>query len=244
MRAATIGNPGTGPWIGDWAPGPRQPRLAPGAVHVWRADLDTVADELLEHLSNTERDRVRRLARAPGTERWGHSRGVLRALLGRYLRVDPGRMRLATGPSGRPYVEAHTGESARRDFASAQLSFNVSHSVQTGLYAFTLVGPVGVDVELARRPLDAVALAERAFGPAEAARLRQLDAATRSREFLRGWVRHEATLKCLGVGLGGAKEARGAGAPWISELDLGSEAAAAVAVMATPREVYCWDWLE
>jgi 4'-phosphopantetheinyl transferase len=244
MRGATTRQPDGGSSISDWAAGLAQPRLAPGDVHVWRVDLDAVADDVLALLSDTERARVRRLARAPGTQRWGHSRGVLRALLGRYLRTDPGGLRLASDPAGRPYLEDHPGEGAGHDLLPAQLSFNVSHSVQTGLYAFTLVGPVGVDVELARRPIDAVALAERAFGPAEASRLRQLDAASRSQEFLRAWVRHEATLKCLGVGLGAAQNARGAAAPWIAELDVGPDAAAAVAVSGSPREVLCWEWSE
>ena len=65
-------------------------------------------------------------------------------------------------------------------------------------------GPVGVDVEVPRRAIDEVALAARAFGPAEARRLEGLDPAVRAQEFLRAWVRHEAQLKCRGTGIGGA----------------------------------------
>jgi hypothetical protein len=99
---------------------------------------------------------------------------------------------------------------------------------------------VGVDVEVARRPIDAVALAERVLGPAEVAHLRSVDPERRDQEFRRAWVRHEAAVKCLGTGLNGSED--GGTAQWISELEMGTHAAAAVAVAASPRELRCWDW--
>jgi len=102
---------------------------------------------------------------------------------------------------------------------------------------------VGVDVELARHLVDAVALAARAFGPAEAERLERLDPDSREREFRRAWVRHEAGLKCLGTGIGAAPAAEaGGGSPWIAELEMGERAAAAVAVTEAPSELRCWEW--
>ena len=65
-------------------------------------------------------------------------------------------------------------------------------------------GAVGVDVEVARRPINEAALAARTFGPDEARRLAALDPVSREREFLRLWVRHEARLKCRGTGIGDA----------------------------------------
>jgi 4'-phosphopantetheinyl transferase len=232
-----------------WTPAPPHPRLAPGAVHVWRADLAPVDEgELLALLSPVEHARAARLVRERDRQLWTRSHGVLRALLGRYLQTDPRTLRFAANAHGKPallgYPLAAMTLPGHASAASIPPSFNLSHSGEIALYALTTAGPVGVDVEVARRPIDAVAIAARAFGPAEAARLRELDPETREREFLRAWVRHEAVLKCLGTGIAGAGTAQGAGgrAPWIAELEMGARAAAAVAVPAAPTELRCWDW--
>jgi 4'-phosphopantetheinyl transferase len=240
MQAAVSEHSGADTPLPPWTPGPQHPRLAPGAVHVWRVDLTAPGDELLELLSPAERERAKRPAGVREGQLWAYSRAVLRALLARYLQTDPRGLRFAVGKAGKPALANDASASTVPDAALTRLSFNLSHSAQTALYAFAAVGAVGVDVEVARRPIDAVALAGRVFGPVEAARLRALDAEARDREFLRAWVRHEAALKCLGVGLGGSRD--GETVRWISELEMGSRAAAAVAVAASPSELRCWDW--
>jgi 4'-phosphopantetheinyl transferase len=209
---------------------------------VWRVDLARVTDDLLELLSASERARAGRMARVEDRALRARSRGVLRALLGRYLHTDPRTLSLATDDRGKPTLDPDRART-ECEAASTQLCFNLSHSGTTALYAFTTSGPVGIDVEVARRPIDTVAIAARAFGPAEARRLRELDPEARKREFLRAWVRHEAALKCVGLGLGGSAEEHAESAPWIAELEMGARAAAAVAVSALPSEVRCWDWI-
>jgi hypothetical protein len=120
------------------------------------------------------------------------------------------------------------------------LSFNTSHSGWVALYAFTRTGEVGVDIELAREPIDAVALAGRAFGAAEARRLARLDPAIRQQEFLRAWTRHEAKLKHLGIGIGGG--AASAREPLVAQLGIGQGAAGAVAIGRSTRELRCWEY--
>jgi 4'-phosphopantetheinyl transferase len=223
---------------GAWAPGPASPLLTKGAVHVWRADLQDAADELDAALSSDERARAQRFADPRHGRQWRRSRGVLRALLGRYLDERPSALRFAAGAHGKP------------ELIDAQLSFNLSHSGTVALYAVSAAGAVGVDVELPRRRIDVLGVAARTFGPDEAQRLQALDDEAREREFLRAWVRHEAELKCLGVGLGGAGVGLRAAAdaidaptrPWIAALEVGGRGAGAVAVAAAPRELRCWDW--
>jgi 4'-phosphopantetheinyl transferase len=221
-----------------WAPGPLRPLLADGAVHVWRADLTAVADELDELLSDEERERAGRIVNERDGELWSRSRGLLRALLGRYLQREPRSLRFTTGEHGKPALAGDADESSR----SPGLSFNMSHSGQLALYAFSEAGAVGVDVEHARRPIDEVAIAARALGAGEARRLRALAPETRRQEFLRAWTRHEAELKCLGVGIGGAGDAIAGRTPWVAQLDVGADAAAAVASERPAGELRCWDW--
>ena len=209
---------------------------------MWRVDLARVTDGLLELLSAGERARAERMARVHDRALRARSRGMLRALLGRYLHTDPRTLRLAVDDRGKPALAQETTRTGRKGY-SMRLSFNLSHSAETAVYAFTTAGRVGVDVEVARRAIDTVAIAARAFGPTEARRLRDLDPEAREREFLRAWVRHEAALKCLGLGLGGSAEGHAESAPWIAQLEMGERSAAAVAVAALPSEVRCWDWV-
>jgi 4'-phosphopantetheinyl transferase len=220
-----------------WAPGPTHPRLANGAVHVWRADLSKLVGEPGELLCARERARAERLPGERG-ELWARSRGTLRALLGRYLGADPGSLRFATGIHGKPRLIGDRG----------WLRFNLSHSQQLALYAIAEEVEIGVDVQVARPgdargALDEVAVARRAFGDSEARRLDGLEQTARERELLRLWTRHEAELKCAGTGIGGGMRASAAGASsWIAELDVGARAAGAVAIANPPSELRRWEW--
>jgi 4'-phosphopantetheinyl transferase len=179
-------------------------------------------------------------------ELWRRSRGLLRALLGRYLQRDPSSLRFTTGEHGKPSLLRDADEmpssSHRVAATAARLSFNTSHSGQWVLYAFSAAGAVGVDVEMARRAVDEVAIAARMLGTTAAERLGELDPASRQREFLRMWARHEAELKCLGVGIGGRSAERAERRPWVVELELAPDAGAAVAAERQARELLCWHW--
>jgi 4'-phosphopantetheinyl transferase len=205
-----------------------------------------VPGDLVGLLCTEERARAERFLSDGARQRWMRSRGVLRALLGGYLQKDPRTLRFATSAHGKPVLlDDATGASALPERVSARrvrISFNLSHSGQLALYAFTETGSVGVDVEVARRPVDEVAVATRALGPSDARRLEALDPAIREREFLRAWARHEAVLKCRGTGIGVADAAPGGIDPWVAELDVGRRAAAAVALERPPQDLRCWDW--
>jgi 4'-phosphopantetheinyl transferase len=166
---------------------------------------------------------------------WVRARGVLRALLGRYMGTDPRALRFATGAHGKPEL-----------LGASNLSFNLSHSGPIALYAVTDIRAVGIDVEIARPSLDVLALATRAFGASQAERLAELEPPLREREFLRLWTRHEAALKCRGTGIGGTgigvMPAAAATEAWIAELEIGQRAAAAVARQTPPRALRAWEW--
>jgi 4'-phosphopantetheinyl transferase len=194
---------------------------SPVDVEVWRVELSAVPRELPELLSREERSRAARIAREEDRERWMRARALLRALLGSYLESDPRALRFQIGAHGKPALRG------------SELSFNISHSGGIAVYALARGAPVGVDIEaLNRRPQrDDVALAEHALGAELAHRLRALPPQARRREFLREWVRHEAALKCLGVGLTAPSAATERRADlWIAELHLDPHAVGALAL--------------
>ncbi len=94
-----------------------------------------------------------------------------------------------------------------------------------------------------RRRLDEVAIAKRLLGGERAAMLEGMEGEERRMELLRAWTRHEARVKCLGIGLGGAPAAGENAELWTEELDMGAGAVAAVAVQGGERcEVRRWRW--
>ena len=141
-RTGPSKDPGTPP---SWSPGPPEPRLDKGAVHIWRADLRAVDDELSQLLCEQERARAERLLSHSDRARWTRCRGVLRALLARYLGLDPRALQFSLGEHGKPMLDT-TGPRT--------LQFNLSHSGELALYAFSQNAAVGIDVEASRRPLD------------------------------------------------------------------------------------------
>jgi 4'-phosphopantetheinyl transferase len=235
-----------------WSPGPLDPQLGPGALHVWRVDLDAVGDDVAGSLDDAERDRAQQIVTPRDRQLWARSRGTLRTLLGRYLRVGPRTIELTVDEHGKPLSHASKGAAAP--------AFNLSHSGSLALFAFVPEGAVGVDLEVVndrdRGPDDRLALALRRFGADAARGLEQLYGASREREFLRLWVRYEAELKRRGTGIGEGRSAPAEPAvtgdsavavgpsdsPWIAELDMGPRAIAALALGSRASELRLWLW--
>ena len=121
------------------------------------------------------------------------ARGLLRVLLGRYLRQDPQHLRFTYGPHGKPALATDTG--------GMSLRFNVSHSHGLALYAITRGREVGVDVERIRPEVAQEKIAERFFSPREVTVLRALPTPLQAPAFFACWTRKEAYIKAKGDGL-------------------------------------------
>ena len=228
--------------VAAWSRGPQQPALVAGAVHLWRAELSCVEGQVTELLDESERERAARIVDRQKRRSWSRSRGMLRALLGRYLSADPRTLRFAHETHGKPTL------AGPYDMCGPPLHFNLSHSRGLALYAFAADGPVGVDVQLMRAPQpqgsgDRIALARRAFGEQRAQHLSALDPGEREREFMRLWTRHEAELKRRGTGLAGVVRTRTEeSTAWSVELNVRPDAAAALACAEAPSELHMWEW--
>jgi 4'-phosphopantetheinyl transferase len=230
-----------------WRRGPLRPRISAGEVHVWRTQLTDLGDRK-DLLSEAERERERAIVSERDRALWARSRSALRVLLARYLDTPPEQVPLAVGANGKPCLRWAHDDRRKADGAQA-LHFNLSHSGELALYAFSSSWPVGIDVELEHtegRRRDHVALARRVFGKSEARRLQALAPAAREREFLGLWTRHEAALKRVGRGIGAGPDASPTSASgveesaWIVELNLGAGAAAALAGERPASALQAW----
>ena len=221
---------------GPWQPAGTAPALLGGEVHVWWAELDGEPAAGERALSAGERERAQQIADPGRRRRWASGRAGLRAVLGAYLRCAPGEVELAAGPTGKPLPAGH----------GAGLHFSVSHSGGHALYAVALL-EVGVDLELARPRERMRAIAARFLGPGELARIDALAPAEAGQALLRAWVRREAAVKCLGIGLAGVcgdhtgEVEHRIGGLWIASLPAPGDrpAQAALATARRPSAVRC-----
>ncbi len=227
-----------------WSAPPARPEGQAGAVDVWRADLAVVGSGLTEVLCEQERERAGRIVGERSRALWACARGLLRAVLGRYLQRDPRELRFELAPYGKPALGTRAGQ-------TQDVRFNLSHSGELVLVAVSIGREVGVDVERTRdasgRQVNQLAIAARALGPVRARRLRELEPDEREYEFLRMWTAHEAALKCLGTGLAHGPspgDRDPAKALWTETLELGPRAVATVAAQGRGEcKLRCWEWL-
>lgn len=180
----------------QWGTPPAEPTLTDQDVHVWCAALDRPAaqiDWLTGLLAQDERTRAGRFHFANDRNHYIASRGLLRSILGRYLRVAPQQIQFSYGSHGKPTLHSSTGQ--------LPLRFNVSHTRGLALFAFTRQRELGVDVEQIRPIEEAEQIAERFFSARENVVFTSLDPAVRDQAFFNCWTRKEAYIKARGEGL-------------------------------------------
>ena len=179
-----------------WFAPPERLSLDVGAVHVWRVSLDESPSQLAsfrDTLDDDERSRADRFYFSRDREHFIVARGVLRALLGRYLDRSPRSVAFTYSSHGKPALASEFDEDAIR--------FNLSHSQGTALYAVTRGRELGVDLEFIRSDLEAEQIAERFFSQREIVALRALPPDLRKFAFFLCWTRKEAYIKARGEGL-------------------------------------------
>ena len=178
-----------------WLPPPSGVALGTNEVHVWRLPLVQPPAQLAvlaRTLGDDERARARRFHFDRDRDAFTAARGALRTLAGGYLARRPEALVFGYQARGKPYLTAPPGHDLR---------FNVSHSGDFALLAFTRGRDVGVDVER-RRPLqDLRSLANVSFSRAEYAALLGVPAHDQTDAFFACWSRKEAFIKATGEGV-------------------------------------------
>jgi 4'-phosphopantetheinyl transferase len=179
-----------------WAVPPERLELPDDRVHLWRLSLLRSPSELKELRALLVHDELTRAARFHfnrDRDNFIAARGTLRRILGEYLDLDPSRVCLSYSSYGKPALAG-----AHR---SCPLRFNLAHSHQLALFAFTNIREIGVDVEHVRSEAADERVAANYFSPNEAETLRSLPSADRVQAFYNCWTRKEAFIKARGDGL-------------------------------------------
>jgi 4'-phosphopantetheinyl transferase len=173
-------------------------RLKEGEVLVWTAELDSVTETRLEQLarllSQDEEQKASRFRFERDQKRFTVCRGILREILGTYLKKDPKKIDFNYGPQGKPYLKGSDRQ------ADGSLYFNVSHSSGWAIYALGL-GEVGVDLEFVRPIPEMQALVDQYFSVAERRAFGSVLPNLQLKAFYHCWTRKEAYVKACGGGL-------------------------------------------
>jgi 4'-phosphopantetheinyl transferase len=183
----------------EWGLPPDQVLLMEDEVHVWRASilqpLATI-QYLRSLLSEDEVAKAERFYFEKDRHRFIVSHGLLRITLARYLNsplINASQLRFCNNDYGKPSLDL--------DIQDRILNFNLSHSDELILFAFTYARQIGVDIEYMRPGLDDQLLAEHHFSPLENQMLQTLPVSARLEAFYQCWVRKEAYIKARGKGL-------------------------------------------
>lgn len=180
-----------------WRAPPENLALDAAEVHVWRAPLALPAshvNSLSLLLAPDELGRAARFHFRRDRDNFIAARGTLRVILARYLGVRPGQLEFRYTAYDKPSLAPESG-------GGGDVRFNLSHSHDLALYAFTLGREVGIDLEHTRPQEELDAIAGRFFSAPEISALRALPADLRLEAFYNCWTRKEAYIKARGEGL-------------------------------------------
>lgn len=163
------------------------------SIQVWVVPLaNQTADRWRPVLSPAEWAKAMRYRGGADQLRSAVTRGVLRTLLAEFLHKPTGAIEFTENEFGKP--------------ATPGIEFNVSHSGDYALMAFSKTSAVGIDVEQIKDRRVVEDLARRVLTPAEHGRFTALPECDRRRTFFDIWALKESILKGIGSGLSIAPE--------------------------------------
>lgn len=164
-------------------------------LHIWKSSLNVDNQRFQFLKSLLSKDELRRAERFyfdKDKKQFVVGRGILRVLLGTYLEVNPQKLEFQYNKYGKPFIQNR---------CRTNLHFNLSHSKDMLVLAFTKNANVGVDIEYLRSDFDVVRLARQFFSKREVNELLTTPTDLLKIAFLNCWTRKEAFIKAKGKGL-------------------------------------------
>lgn len=161
-------------------------------IHVWSISFLDFADDVTfftHSLSSEELERVKTYKFPTDKQKFILGRGLLKYLLARYLDMQIQHINIAYGSWGKPYL-THKN----------RLYFNISHSGDYVLYAFTCGYEVGIDLEYVNANLALDEMVKTIFSKADLRCWESLENKDKFKNFFEYWTYKEAFLKADGKG--------------------------------------------
>ena len=176
-----------------WLSPPKDLVLEGDEVHVWLASLrEEEAEELEKIISPDERAKAERFRFLAHGKKFIAGRGLLRTILGKYLGTKPEQISFEYNMYGKPSISGKFED---------KINFNLSHSGDLAVYAFSRRREIGVDIESIQAFSIDEQMAAQCLTPREIEFLNMLPENLREQFFFNCWTRKEAYLKARGKGL-------------------------------------------
>ena len=159
--------------------------LKPNEISVFSVNLDT-APSMFDLLNKDEKKHAEQLRIEQVRHRFVASRGYLRQYLSDYLNLPADEIVFSKETFGKPFIKSYP------------LHFNMAHSHELAVYAFSLNSPLGVDIEKHRSSVEIMDIAKRVMTDHELSFLKKTD--DQEALFFELWARKEAIIKATGEG--------------------------------------------
>jgi 4'-phosphopantetheinyl transferase len=167
----------------------------PGEVHVWNLYLPKSLQDIdlqLTYLSSEEKERAAKFYFAKDKVRFIQNRYLLRSIIARYMDIEISEVEFKYNKHGKPQLADD----------EVRLFFNISHSHDFTVLAFSKEYELGIDVELVKKEEDiSYFINTDIFTPKEITMLKSQDGSNIPGAFYKLWSAKEAYVKALGIGL-------------------------------------------
>lgn len=177
-----------------WQEPAKQAVISARELHLWRVDLELMKKSSINTslLSQSEKDRSRRLVSPQKRDDFCAARAALRMILAGYLKLLPRPLKFGYSVSGKPFLIIPA--------FGQDLRFNLAHSGRWMLLGVCLGAEMGVDIEEVRMVDQSWALLH-LYTEGERALINEMEGAERASVFTRIWTKKEAAAKADGIGL-------------------------------------------
>lgn len=144
----------------------------------------------LRRMLGRDWERYLAMRHRPVRERFAASRLLLKHVAAHAIEATPQSVELAYQPGGRPFLRG-----------CDQIGISLTHTEQLLMVGVTRRGWIGVDAELADRPMLVSGIERQVCTPYERMALACVDEEHRNREMVRLWTLKEAYSKAIGQGM-------------------------------------------
>lgn len=180
----------------QWQPRYKELLINTNELHIWRSILPPTLNQLNSYwqiLASDEKTRANQFRFERDKIRYIVGRGILRELIARYIKNSPKTIKLDYTQHGKPFLVTSS--------SSNELYFNLSHSHDCIVCAFTKNIDVGIDVELYQPQFTIEDVAKYCFSKQEYDKLQNLSSYQKHSYFYSVWTLKEAFVKSIGLGL-------------------------------------------
>ncbi len=165
------------------------------SIHVWWSNLDqpqNIVDNCHSFLSSEEKNRINKYNTQLLKNRQVMSKAILKKLLSLYLEKNVKEINFIYNNYGKPYIAC--------DKVANSVKFNISHSENVGIFAFTLNDDLGVDIEKVKEYIEIDGIKEICFTNFEKEWYDNLNNEFKLEAFYKIWTIKEAFIKAIGEG--------------------------------------------